>query len=59
MGITKRPTGHGIIPAYAGLTLDGSASDVIKGDHPRLRGVNASNSATLVKYGGSSPLTRG
>ena len=44
MGITKRPTGHGIIPAYAGLTLDGSASDVIKGDHPRLRGVNQGRS---------------
>ena len=59
MGITKRPTGHGIIPAYAGLTLDGSASDVIKGDHPRLRGVNGEATVTDDGAGGSSPLTRG
>ena len=59
MGITKRPTGHGIIPAYAGLTLDGSASDVIKGDHPRLRGVNLMREFGVSMVLGSSPLTRG
>ena len=48
-----------IIPAYAGNTNHSSISDVILGDHPRLRGEHYGQMNFLEPGIGSSPLTRG
>ena len=51
--------GVGIIPAYAGLTLEFLLGRVCIADHPRIRGVNAIPMITTVNVAGSSPHTRG
>ena len=49
----------GIIPARAGFTTFDAASEKIKRDHPRSRGVYKIKSLTDENSGGSSPLARG
>ena len=49
----------GIIPARAGFTPAGSAGHERPRDHPRSRGVYATEEATTSIWAGSSPLARG
>ena len=49
----------GIIPAYAGLTIQDVMEAKVKTDHPRLRGVNDAMTGISALPTGSSPLTRG
>ena len=51
--------GVGIIPAYAGLTLEFLLGRVCIADHPRIRGVNLRSMAPTTTPTGSSPHTRG
>ena len=48
-----------IIPARAGFTSGGSASPVMRGDHPRSRGVYKVKGLSDGAMRGSSPLARG
>ena len=54
-----RPSGPRIIPARAGFTAMGEATDWLVGDHPRSRGVYLHSAGRSVGGGGSSPLARG
>ena len=49
----------GIIPAYAGSTVDWTTVTSRVADHPRIRGEHGVRSNERVVYGGSSPHTRG
>ena len=49
----------GIIPAYAGCTVDELPAHWLYPDHPRIRGVHASDVLIIVGDQGSSPHTRG
>ena len=49
----------GIIPAYAGSTLDVQDRLTSWRDHPRIRGEHLGLAARRVEAGGSSPHTRG
>ena len=49
----------GIIPAYAGSTLDPFDRRRIQRDHPRIRGEHLSPFAHFLTVNGSSPHTRG
>ena len=49
----------GIIPARAGFTRGGFEGGASAQDHPRSRGVYASNDCTDMRRAGSSPLARG
>ena len=51
--------GVGIIPAYAGSTLEARVSIAFSQDHPRIRGEHFHQSSTGVMTVGSSPHTRG
>ena len=50
---------NGIIPAYAGSTLDPDRSGVGDWDHPRIRGEHYAAHKVALEAGGSSPHTRG
>ena len=49
----------GIIPAYAGSTVDWTMVTSRVADHPRIRGEHATSTATTNLGNGSSPHTRG
>ena len=49
----------GIIPAYAGSTLDLGADYMVRKDHPRIRGEHLHHLVRSVFIEGSSPHTRG
>ena len=49
----------GIIPAYAGSTIDIAQQFGVSPDHPRIRGEHRDSIAWLFGQGGSSPHTRG
>ena len=49
----------GIIPAYAGSTLERRGIDVEYRDHPRIRGEHGRNVHEIPRLEGSSPHTRG
>ena len=49
----------GIIPAYAGSTVDSRLINVEMGDHPRIRGEHRLTIAMHTVAAGSSPHTRG
>ena len=49
----------GIIPAYAGSTVDTSVMSCISRDHPRIRGEHTSLVKGFSLWRGSSPHTRG
>ena len=59
--VTTTPafTGMGLIPAYAGRTVDGRPCACRSGAHPRLRGADGATPPLVFESGGSSPLTRG
>ena len=48
----------GIIPAYAGQINTVRGSDIVKQDHPRIRGTNLHGQPQQWERGGSSPHTR-
>ena len=48
----------GIIPAYAGQTLETPLSPRIRQDHPRIRGTNDNDKIIPLRKMGSSPHTR-
>ncbi len=50
---------EGLIPAYAGRTRIRAVADAGSEAHPRLRGADGRNAATVDIARGSSPLTRG
>ena len=50
---------EGIIPARAGFTHPYSRNIVLRGDHPRSRGVYTIDSFMPIRIRGSSPLARG
>ena len=50
---------RGIIPAYAGCTLNVSAGYASAMDHPRIRGVHTTLKDAVPVASGSSPHTRG
>ena len=53
------PGGRGLIPAHAGKTRPSISRPLRCKAHPRSRGENLSEVATLETASGSSPLTRG
>ena len=56
----SRPSlGPGIIPAYAGSTVDCVVVGFPEWDHPRIRGEHTRPITTLILIPGSSPHTRG
>ena len=54
-----RTHGHGLIPAWAGKTLQGVCSLHRTPAHPRVGGENGEDRELLVSNGGSSPRGRG
>ena len=56
---SKRCNGYGIIPAYAGNTLERFASDGMRRDHPRVCGEHSDSELYLSTSLGSSPRMRG
>ena len=54
-----RDIAKGIIPAYAGSTVDSTCPCRSTSDHPRIRGEHISDGSTARMSGGSSPHTRG
>ena len=51
--------GLGLIPAHAGKIAWLAARDAARGAHPRSRGENVDDLDLGLRFGGSSPLTRG
>ena len=58
-GHVSAPASGRLIPAHAGKTTEMVQSARFRRAHPRSRGENASASLSLLRVGGSSPLTRG
>ena len=54
-----RAHSRGIIPAYAGSTLEARVSIAFSQDHPRIRGEHSAKAAETTCSPGSSPHTRG
>ena len=52
-------TGHGIIPAHAGNTVQHEVRSIAFGDHPRACGEHAAAKSAADPSGGSSPRMRG
>ena len=50
---------YGIIPAYAGSTVEPSEMLTAQKDHPRIRGEHLASSSLHIFMHGSSPHTRG
>ena len=62
-GAPSRASAHSpdgwIIPACAGSTVWSDVSDIVEGDHPRMRGEHSFKGFTVSRCAGSSPHARG
>ena len=58
-GERRLPIGPGIIPAYAGSTIDEHGASPVRRDHPRIRGEHPRDDPAPGSRQGSSPHTRG
>ena len=59
LGIADHPAHDGIIPAYAGSTVAGTAATAPRWDHPRVCGEHDSVTGWPLRFQGSSPRMRG
>ena len=57
--VDSRYIARGIIPAYAGNTLDSVGVGIENRDHPRVCGEHRSTSSSWMLVSGSSPRMRG